>query len=91
MPVFRDEIDEVTDSKGVVLESTTRQRDVTAEVIELDAHAKLRAALLENRDYVALPTPTAAQTQRQVRALTRQVNSLIRLTLRDLLADDTLD
>lgn len=39
------------------------------------------AALSSNRTYVALASPTAAQTTAQVKALSRQVNGLIRLAL----------
>jgi hypothetical protein len=39
------------------------------------------AALATNRTYVALASPTAAQTAAQVKALSRQNNGLIRLLL----------
>lgn len=45
---------------------------------------RLRAARAGNRDHLALASPTAADTRKQVDRLTRQVNALIRLTLADL-------
>lgn len=49
--------------------------------------AKLDTALANNATYLALASPTAAQTTAQVKALTRQVSALIRLERRNL--DDT--
>jgi len=50
-----------------------------------DATSKLRdraqAALERNAEFLALPSPTGAQSIAQVRALTRQTNGLIRLLL----------
>lgn len=50
-------------------------RAISATLIE-----RLTSAIQGNQDYLALATPTAAQTAAQVRALTRQVNALTRLT-----------
>lgn len=41
--------------------------------------AKIDTALANNRDFLALASPTNAQTLAQVRALTRQMNALARL------------
>lgn len=40
--------------------------------------------LTDNKTFLALATPTNAQTLAQVKALTRQMNGLIRLAVRDL-------
>ena len=51
---------------------------------------RLRQALAGNATYLAIATPTAAQTTAQAKALTRQVSALIRHQLAgDLLADTT--
>lgn len=42
---------------------------------------KARQALASNASFLALATPTNAQTVAQVRALTRQTNALLRLYL----------
>lgn len=43
-----------------------------------------RDALVSNRTFLAIASPSNAQILAQVRALTRQVNGLIRLQLQDL-------
>lgn len=67
----------------------------TAEASDLAAQDAARAAgdnsatlrqqavqaLATNRTYVALTSPTATQTTAQMKALSRQMNALIRLTL----------
>lgn len=45
--------------------------------------AQAGSALIANREFIA-STPTAGQTAAQVKALSRQVNALIRLTLNQL-------
>lgn len=51
--------------------------------------AKARAAIIANGTYLALAAPTNAQTLAQVRALTRQMTALVRLSLRGGLLDNT--
>jgi hypothetical protein len=59
-------------------QSTTRNPNRTA--IEDAA----RQALADNRSYLAIASPTQAQAGAQVKALTRQVNGVIRLLLSQL-------
>ena len=47
-----------------------------------------RKALASNRTYLGLSSPTNAQNAAQLKALTRQVNGLIRLALSELDAAD---
>ncbi|MBA2952104.1 hypothetical protein GON03_18995 [Nocardioides sp. MAH-18] len=49
---------------------------------------QVHAALTGNRAFLALTSPTNAQVIAQVRALTRQMNTLIRLTVNDLSGTD---
>ena len=49
---------------------------------------RARSALVSNREFLAVASPTNAQTLAQVRALTRQMNSALRLILGDLSGTD---
>lgn len=71
-----------------VQESETVVPDHPEAVASDAVRAKLRTALASNAAYLAIATPTAAQRNQQVDRLTRQVQALARLTLREL-ADTT--
>lgn len=47
-----------------------------------------RAALAGNREFLALASPTNNQTLAQVKALTRQMNAVLRLIIGDLTGTD---
>lgn len=51
---------------------------------ETSLRDKARTALTNNATFLAIATPTTAQAITQVKALTRQVNALIKLQIRDL-------
>lgn len=86
-PIIRPEQDEVF-VNGVRQSVTPVNRDVTIEVNSKDLRAKAQAALAANATYIAIAAPTVAQNTAQTKALTRQVNALIRMTL-NLLDDVT--
>lgn len=56
----------------------------TATANESTIKTQAAAALTANATYLALASPTTAQNAAQVKALTRQVNGLIRLATRRL-------
>lgn len=52
-----------------------------AEVNRQTIHTQAAAALTANNTYLAIGSPSAAQNAAQIKALTRQVNKLIRLAV----------
>lgn len=61
------------------------------EKVRASIEDRLRQALDNNRTYLALPAPTAAQQRKHTERLTRQTNALIRQVLGLLDTDDTGD
>lgn len=58
--------------------------EVIAETNKRSLEAKSNTALTANATYIAIASPTNAQTTAQVKALSRQNNALIRLLLKKL-------
>lgn len=86
MAVLRSDKDQVWAADGNLLSSVDVQRDITNEANTTSLQQRAQTALTNNQTFLALPSPTNTQVLAQVRALTRQVNALIRLQLA-LLAD----
>lgn len=83
--------EEVDGPTGVVVSRAVRVVDITAEITELGLLGKSVAAVEANRSFIS-SSPTNAQIVAQVKALSRQMNALIRLTVaKELLDDDTVD
>jgi hypothetical protein len=74
---------ETWDGKGNRVSHEFVDVDVTEMVNTQALHSAARDTLAANRAYVA-STPNAAQTAAQVKALSRQVNGIIRLLLNEL-------
>lgn len=81
MPQFRTDTIQRQDSTGRVLASDTVQVDITAEVNADTLRSRSTAALVTNATYLAIASPTVAQNTAQVKALTKQIDALIRLDL----------
>ena len=73
---------------GVLVDTQTITKPVE-QYHEETLTERAAAALTNNADFLALASPTNAQAVTQVKALTRQVNALLRLELRAL--DDITD
>jgi hypothetical protein len=74
---------ETYDSEGNLSETRTvevSQRQVNREILE----KKAREALAANAAYIANPPPLATDVAKQVIALTKQNNGIIRLLLNEL-------
>jgi hypothetical protein len=91
MTITRTDTDTTYDRDGNITSTQLRSVDITADVVELELHTRARQAFEANRAFLARDTATAAQLAAQVRSLTRQTQALIRLQLRDLLADELVD
>ena len=73
---------EVTRAEARALLAATPEG--TAAVNEKTLLDKIGTALTNNATYLAIASPSAAQNTAQVKALTRQVNALMRLAGRQL-------
>jgi hypothetical protein len=82
---FYDEQGAVTGSRPYTTEEiATATATAAAELAaanEASLRSKIDTALTTNATYLAITSPTNAQNTAQVKALTRQVNGLIKLTL----------
>ncbi|MDF1603406.1 hypothetical protein [Nocardioides sp. YIM 152315] len=75
-----------TDDENAAADARAAEAAVVADRAALVEQA--RDAVAGNRVFLDLDAPTAAQTLAQVRALTRQMTALVRLTVGDLCGDD---
>lgn len=66
-------------------DADTRATEATEATNESTLIDKARTALTNNANFLAIASPTTAQAVTQVKALTRQVNALIKLKIRDLM------
>lgn len=63
---------------------TTRVEDVPDAIAnERAIYDRMRQALAANQAFLAIAAPTAAQVRDQTRLLTRQINGIIRMEIRD--------
>jgi hypothetical protein len=74
--------------KRVQQDENDAQRVIYSNPNEETLRQQARQALDANRTFLALASPTNAQTLAQVKALTRQVQALIRFELDDLTSTD---
>lgn len=79
---------EVTTDAGRVIIHDHTGLFTQEETNRSEIESKARDALVANRAFIAIASPSNAQNAAQLKALTRQVNGLIRLTLGDLEGTD---
>jgi hypothetical protein len=72
---------EVRNDDGEVVGRDEELKLGPEQVTEQTIRDSGRQALTANRTFIALTSPTAAQTTAQVKALSRQMNGVIRLLL----------
>lgn len=78
---------ETYDGTGKLIAS--RDVEIPPERVNADAiHQRLRDGLQDNKDYLAIASPTAAQTAAHIKRLARRQNAIMRLLLGALDADD---
>lgn len=78
-----------TYQNGVLVNSRTETYEVSTEQVNDETiRAQALSALAANKTFVALATPSTAQNAAQIKALSRQVNGVIRLLLQQLDATD---
>lgn len=71
----------VTQAQVDALPACSMSPDETQAANAATIRSRAASALTANAAFLALATPTAAQTAAQIRALTRQVDGLIRLAI----------
>lgn len=95
MPVFQTNRNQKFDKDGNLLDEEVVEVDVTKPAVTFDLAVKARSAVKANESFLAIDTPSNAQVSAQVRRLTRQVTTVIRLQgeviagLEDLLDDNS--
>lgn len=74
---------------GVLIESVVVSYESASTFDNQETlHSRARSAIVANRDFLALASPSNLQNAAQVRSLTQQMNALIRLTLGQLDSTD---
>jgi hypothetical protein len=68
---------DLTPAEVLAVQQRMESRNANEETLRSQA----LTALQTNRDFIALPSPTQAQTLAQVKALSRQSNGVIRMLL----------
>ena len=92
MAITRQDFIRTFDPAGNLISDVPVTTDITAETVQSTLETQARSAYTANRTFLAIPAPTNAQVLAQTRALTKQMNAVIRLVAaRDLLADETID
>lgn len=81
--VFRDTFTDNVTAKVIATSVRVVPKSGSPAFNQNDLETKARAALTANATYLAIASPTVAQNTAQTKALTRQVNALIKFALGD--------